>query len=244
MCVPAAVEGANHVCPRMRTHDKGVEELKIRPLCWLCSTNGAFCVPMPRGCVLVMTRASYAANAVKHCVRPADMTGKSASLILRRINPAALQQAHQHYVDETLTWLRSLSIEESQQTVQLEQQPTAPATPALRKRPRAAAQRHTHGGTLLLDRSDTGSSGASRKRARHSGGQLQPGVAVQLALLTVVRRVEAAERTGVDVTAACSSASVCFDVVDSLVDWCEQQAMLEAPRKRQRQGAFRGLLLG
>jgi hypothetical protein len=31
--------------------------------------------------------ASYAANGVKHCVRPMDMAGRSAGLILRRINP-------------------------------------------------------------------------------------------------------------------------------------------------------------
>ena len=34
-------------------------------------------------CILVMEEGSYAANAIKHCVRPCDMTGKSAALILR-----------------------------------------------------------------------------------------------------------------------------------------------------------------
>ena len=30
---------------------------------------------------------SYASNGVKHCIRPCDMTGKSAALILRQMHP-------------------------------------------------------------------------------------------------------------------------------------------------------------
>ena len=45
--------------------------------------NGAFSVPLPRGCVLAMEEGSYAANGIKHCVRPCDMAGKSAALIMR-----------------------------------------------------------------------------------------------------------------------------------------------------------------
>jgi hypothetical protein len=45
--------------------------------------NGAFCVPLPRGCILDMQENSYAANGIKHCVRPCDMTGKSAAIIMR-----------------------------------------------------------------------------------------------------------------------------------------------------------------
>ena len=30
-----------------------------------------------------MEEGGYAANGVKHCVRPIDMTGKSAAIILR-----------------------------------------------------------------------------------------------------------------------------------------------------------------
>ena len=29
-----------------------------------------------RGCMTVMEQGGYAANGVKHCVRPADMTGQ------------------------------------------------------------------------------------------------------------------------------------------------------------------------
>lgn len=49
-------------------------------------TNGSFYIPMSRGCITIMHDKGYAANKVKHCVRPSDMTGKNAGLILRRIN--------------------------------------------------------------------------------------------------------------------------------------------------------------
>lgn len=48
--------------------------------------NGAFVIPLPRGCVCVMKENSYAANGVKHCVRPIDMAGKSAAIILRQMH--------------------------------------------------------------------------------------------------------------------------------------------------------------
>lgn len=34
----------------------------------------------------MMKENSYAANGVKHCVRPCDMTGKSAAVILRQMH--------------------------------------------------------------------------------------------------------------------------------------------------------------
>ncbi|EFN53716.1 hypothetical protein CHLNCDRAFT_136563 [Chlorella variabilis] len=37
----------------------------------------------------MMEEGGYAANGIKHCVRPMDMSGKSAGMILRRINPPA-----------------------------------------------------------------------------------------------------------------------------------------------------------
>ena len=40
-------------------------------------------MPLPRGCVLELTEGGYSANGIKHCVRPCDMTGKSAALIMR-----------------------------------------------------------------------------------------------------------------------------------------------------------------
>ncbi|KAK9838261.1 hypothetical protein WJX81_000973 [Elliptochloris bilobata] len=58
-------------------------------------TNGAFYVDMPRGCITVMQSGGYAAAGLKHCVRPVDMAGRSAGLIMRRIRqsvPCARQK--------------------------------------------------------------------------------------------------------------------------------------------------------
>ncbi|KAK9846783.1 hypothetical protein WJX84_001250 [Apatococcus fuscideae] len=76
-------------------------------------TNGAFCIDMPRGCVTVMERGGYAANGIKHCVRPVDMTGKSAGLILRRMNAAALVEARRMLVEQVAHALASLSLTHS-----------------------------------------------------------------------------------------------------------------------------------
>ncbi|GLI69492.1 hypothetical protein VaNZ11_014126, partial [Volvox africanus] len=65
------------------------------------NTNNDFFVPMPRGCVTVMEDDSYAANGIKHCVRPADMAGKSAALILRGIRPEAMRRARELLLTET-----------------------------------------------------------------------------------------------------------------------------------------------
>jgi len=75
-------------------------------------TNGAFYVPMPRGCITIMHDKSYAANAVKHCVRPCDMTGKSAGLIMRKINKEAWKEAVQYHLNETISWLEQLQIDD------------------------------------------------------------------------------------------------------------------------------------
>ena len=74
-------------------------------------TNGLFFVPMPRGCVTVMEDSGYAANGVKHCVRPIDMTGKSAAMILRKINEDALEVAEALFWEESLHKLECLTLE-------------------------------------------------------------------------------------------------------------------------------------
>jgi hypothetical protein len=38
---------------------------------------------MARGCVTVLEEGGFAANGVKHCIRPVDMEGKSAAIIMR-----------------------------------------------------------------------------------------------------------------------------------------------------------------
>lgn len=75
-------------------------------------TNGAFFVPMPRGCITIMHDKSYAANVVKHCVRPCDMTGKSAGLIMRKINTKAWNEAIAYHLQETTEWFNQMHLDE------------------------------------------------------------------------------------------------------------------------------------
>ena len=72
--------------------------------------NGLFFIPMPRGCITVMENAGFAANGVKHCVRPIDMTGKSAAMILRKINEEALVVAEELFWKESLDKLSHLTL--------------------------------------------------------------------------------------------------------------------------------------
>ncbi len=76
--------------------------------------NGAFTIPLPRGCICVMEESSYSANGVKHCIRPCDMTGKSAACILRQIHPSVVEEAikYDHHIDLPM-WLSSLSLEDN-----------------------------------------------------------------------------------------------------------------------------------
>jgi len=75
--------------------------------------NGAFCIPMPRGCITIMEEDSYAANGIKHCVRPTDMTGKSAAIILRQMHHRVFNEAklYDEFVDFP-TWFSTLAINE------------------------------------------------------------------------------------------------------------------------------------
>lgn len=69
-------------------------------------TNPLFFIPMPRGCITVMEDGGYAANKLTHCVRPSDMSGKSASIVMRRFRvnllrvARALQEEESKNVDE------------------------------------------------------------------------------------------------------------------------------------------------
>eukprot|EP00889_Picochlorum_renovo_P003571 jgi/Picre1/30601/NNA_005962.t1 len=74
-------------------------------------TNGLFFIPMPRGCITVMENEGFAANGVKHCVRPIDMTGKSAAIILRKINEKSFSIAEDLFWKESLHKLKSLSLD-------------------------------------------------------------------------------------------------------------------------------------
>eukprot|EP01084_Bolivina_argentea_P248752 416165_1 len=57
-----------------------------------CS-NGAFSIPLPRGCVLKLEKNGFASDGIKHTIRPDDMFEKSAAVILRRFRESALKEA-------------------------------------------------------------------------------------------------------------------------------------------------------
>lgn len=58
----------------------------------------------------MMQENSYAANGVKHCVRPCDMTGKSAAVILRQMHHQVVSESSKfdEYVDFP-AWLSCMS---------------------------------------------------------------------------------------------------------------------------------------
>ena len=75
--------------------------------------NSAFTIPLPRGCILRMEEASYSANGIKHCIRPCDMTGKSAAVILRQMHPNVVEEANK--LDRNIDlpmWMSTLSLED------------------------------------------------------------------------------------------------------------------------------------
>lgn len=58
--------------------------------------NGAFSIDLPRGAMCVMLEKGYAANGIKHCIRPVDMTGKSGAFILRQMHKEAVKVAKKY----------------------------------------------------------------------------------------------------------------------------------------------------
>ena len=76
--------------------------------------NGSFFVPMPRGCITVMEERGYAANGIKHSVRPTDMTAKSVAVILRHVHDECMEEAAEILMDETGRWFQGLGLEEGQ----------------------------------------------------------------------------------------------------------------------------------
>jgi hypothetical protein len=72
--------------------------------------NTPFFVPLPRGAIAVMERDSFAADGIKHCVRPYDLVGKSAAVIMRRIHPHALRESERHTARIALRLLEKFSL--------------------------------------------------------------------------------------------------------------------------------------
>ncbi|EGR34097.1 hypothetical protein IMG5_024190 [Ichthyophthirius multifiliis] len=76
--------------------------------------NSAFVIPMPRGSILKLEENSYAANGIKHCVRPCDMTGKNATIIMRQMHHKVVKEAEIY--DENIdlpNWFSTLSAKEN-----------------------------------------------------------------------------------------------------------------------------------
>jgi hypothetical protein len=77
-------------------------------------SNGAFCIPCPRGAVCVLEEFSYSANSAKHCVRPCDLAGRSITIILRQIHPFIMEEAIKYDEEIDLpTWMSCLSIDDN-----------------------------------------------------------------------------------------------------------------------------------
>lgn len=204
-------------------------------------TNGAFCIPMPRGCVTVMEAGGYAANGVKHCIRPVDMAGKSAGMILRRINPAAMERAKTFVVEECMEWMRCLSLEHSLRSVAsmgLPQQ-GRPHAGQFFDRQRSVGVKVgkmvTRVMESMLDKVEQRVANEARKRHRDR-------VATALLLAGMLRKVEAAERAGVELSSP--EAAAIFAVLDDVVSFCEHPSALSSKQpmksqtgKRPRQDA-------
>ena len=56
--------------------------------------NNPMCfVPMQRGSVMILEENSFAADAITHCVRPQDLSGRSAVILLRHVHEHVLKAA-------------------------------------------------------------------------------------------------------------------------------------------------------
>lgn len=75
--------------------------------------NSGFFIPLPRGCICVMSESGYAANGITHCIRPVDMEGKSVALILRQIHPDAVKEAEKYDRNiDMAQWLSTISLKD------------------------------------------------------------------------------------------------------------------------------------
>jgi hypothetical protein len=184
-------------------------------------TNGSFFIPMPRGCVTVMEAKSYAANGLKHCVRPCDMTGKSAGMILRRIQPQARKKAEKYFLEESMTWMRCLTLGEAS----IRPDPLTQGIMTMQTVPGKA-----HRGSPGKGKASMRSTPQELEQHRHRADA----IAAALALSCIVRRIEAAERLGIDFHTQ-ESASI-YGVLDDIAAFCERTGSPSAvPQQRQRQ---------
>ena len=96
-----------------------IVSLRLFSDCRLCfdskgwiGLDSSFFIPMQVGDVTIMEKGLYAVTDVKHSVRAADMTGKSAVLLLRHIHSKLLQAAWDIRVDECSRIIDSMNLSE------------------------------------------------------------------------------------------------------------------------------------
>jgi hypothetical protein len=196
-------------------------------------TNGSFFIPMPRGCVTAMESGSYAANGVKHCVRPVDMNGKSAGMILRRMNPTALAGAREHFMEESIDWMRGLSLNASLRADSILGQGLAELAFGHGSN-NISHHHHHHRGAGVRTRGLPGS-----KTMRQVANMMEYMIrsveytdwrertreaTIASVMARMVRRVEVAEKSGIHLVEKDDNSV--FGVVDSMVSCCE---ILSAP---------------
>jgi len=68
-------------------------------------TDRKVAVPQPRGCITILE--GFAANCTTHCIRPADVRKKTASIILRKVKPEMLVQLQNKEEEKEPSSLRS-----------------------------------------------------------------------------------------------------------------------------------------
>ena len=179
-------------------------------------TNGAFMISMPRGCVTVMEQGGYAADGVKHCVRPADMSIKSAGMVMRRINPNARRAAEELFVNETTHWFRELSI-------------TRETPSSWRLNYLLSIQDLSRKGQIKNGGVVNSAKATVCRVMEHMIRHIESGVKSEqmdqmtgrLMLLSAVGKVVAASRMAVDITED-SEAVECFSTLDDIVSWVER----------------------
>ena len=123
------------------------------------------------------------------------MEGKSASLILRRINPQCKSRAESFFYEETLRWLENMCLTED-----------------------AAAD---DGNSEDIDASLTPTQVLERR-------QRADALATAITLLGAVRRVEGAEKLGLDMSDGCAASVWC--VLDDILSFCERMNIVPIAR--------------
>lgn len=198
-------------------------------------TNGLFFIPMPRGCVTVMENYGFAANGVKHCVRPIDMTGKSAAMILRKIHTEALKTAEELFWKDVLQKLDGLSLVPSSPEHLIWNPLFDDRTTTFRRAPltvRASTkERQTQVREKKVIRAMMHDVLASITRQERKETQNKRKIFYIMSGMT--KRVCTAERIGIDVSPTTNCQI--FNVLDDMISFCEYPTHLRRKKRKKDQ---------